>query len=271
MALGEGGDGGGVDAAGEERPDRDVGAHVLLDRVLERRGDVAVQTVGVRDGPRGEVGVEVAREPELLARAHREVRARLDPADVRVQRVRLGHVLEGQVVLERGLVDGTGVGGDVEQRLLLAGEERAALVAHREERLDPEPVTRAEQHALLRVPDEEGEHAAQLADDVDAEVVVPGDDGLAVALGLELCAEVPGQPLAQLDVVVDLAVEDQVVAAAEPRQRLVAVLDVDDGQAAEADDDVVVRPRAALVRAPVVHVGEGALDRLAQGRSGAVR
>ena len=59
-------------------------------------------------------------------------------------------------------------------------------------------------------------------DDLLAEVVVAGDDRLAVALGVERRAELAGQPLAQLEVVVDLAVEDQVVAAVEPGQRLVA-------------------------------------------------
>ena len=36
------GDGGGVDAAGQERADSDIGAHVLGDRILEHRGDLVV-------------------------------------------------------------------------------------------------------------------------------------------------------------------------------------------------------------------------------------
>ena len=179
---------------------------------------------------------------------------------------RLGHVLQRQVVLQRGLVDAAGVGGDVQQRLLLAGEERAALVGVGVERLDAEPVARAEQHPLLGVPDQEGEHAAQLAHDLLAEVVVAGDDGLAVAVGVEDHAELAREPLAQLDVVVDLAVEDQVVAAVEPGEWLVRVVDVDDRQPAEADHGVVVGPGAALVRAAVAHVRQrsvdGGLDRL---------
>ncbi len=97
-------------------------------------------------------------------------------------------------------------------------------------------------------------------EDLLAEVVVAGDDRLAVALGLELGAELAGEPLAQLEVVVDLAVEDQVVAAVEVGQRLVRVVDVDDRQPAEADDHVIVGPDAALVRAAVAHLDQRGLD-----------
>ena len=46
VPLGQRGDGGRVDAAGQERADRDVRpAHVLLDGVLERLGDLPVQLV----------------------------------------------------------------------------------------------------------------------------------------------------------------------------------------------------------------------------------
>ena len=65
--------------------DRDVGAHVLLDRVLERLGDLAVQLVRVRRraGSRsrgGSSGAGAAARPGL----HGEVGAGLDPADARV-------------------------------------------------------------------------------------------------------------------------------------------------------------------------------------------
>ena len=150
--------------------------------------------------------------------------------------------------------------GHVQQRLLLAGEERAALVGVGVQRLDAEPVAGAEQHPLLRVPDQEGEHAAQFAHDLLAEVVVARDDRLAVALGLERRTELAGQPLAQFEVVVDLAVEDQVVAAVEPGQRLVRVVDVDDRQPAEADRDVVVVQTPPSSGPAVAHVVQRGLD-----------
>ncbi len=39
---GQRGDRGGIDAAGQERAHRDVGAHVLGDRILQHRGDLVI-------------------------------------------------------------------------------------------------------------------------------------------------------------------------------------------------------------------------------------
>jgi hypothetical protein len=81
-------------------------------------------------------------------------------------------------------------------------------------------------------------------------VVVGGDDGLGVALGGERGAELR-ELGAQLEVVVDLAVEDDRVTIISVAQRLVRVLHVDDRKPVEAEDDVRVVPRAAFVRSAV--------------------
>ena len=107
---------------------------------------------------------------------------------------------------------------------------------------------------LLRIPDQEGEHAAQLTHDLRAQVVVARDDRLAVAVGLERGAEFTGQALTQLEVVVDLAVEDQLVAPGQPGEWLVRMVDVDDRQPPKPDGHVGVVPDAALIRAAVAHV-----------------
>jgi hypothetical protein len=95
--------------------------------------------------------------------------------------------------------------------------------------------------------------------------VVGGDDRLTVALGGELSAEFGPQLVAELEVVVDLAVEHQRVPVRRlrrtPAQRLMAVGDVDDRQAVEAEHDgvmtvariAVVGPGARLVRTAVTH------------------
>ena len=147
-----------------------------------------------------------------------------------------------------------------QERLLLAGEERPSLVEIRVQRLDAEPVPRAEQYSLLRVPDEEREHSPQLTNDLLAQVVVTRDDRFAVAVRVEGRTEVAGQPITQLQVVVDLAVEDQVVAP-QVGERLVAPVDVDDRQAAKTDAHVAVAPHAAFIRAAVPHLAQRRLDR----------
>ena len=88
---------------------------------------------------------------------------------------------------------------------------------------------------------------------------------LPVAFGVEGVAG-SGEFLAQLDVVVNLTVERQCVALrvirGAPAKRLVGVLDVDDGQAVEAEDGVFVVPGACGVRAAVVHARQGVPDRI---------
>ena len=84
------------------------------------------------------------------------------------------------------------------------------------------------------------------------EVVVCRENDLGVTLGHEL--RIVGFPLqfrTELDVVVDLPVEQDRIALRRvgrtPTQRLVGVVEINDGQAVEAEDDVSVVPGPSLV------------------------
>ena len=177
----------------------------------------------------------------------------------------LRHVLQRQVVLQRGAVHTAGALGaaeQLEQRLLLGAErDRAVGEPGGEQRLDPERVARAERRPGLGVPDDEREHAAQPVDDVLAPQVVAGDDRLGVALGRERRRPRRRARLAQLQVVVDLAVEDDPVAAVGVGHRLVAVLDVDERQPVEAEHGPAVPPGLVLVGAAVAHAVLGLAHR----------
>ncbi len=160
-----------------------------------------------------------------------------------------------------------GRAGEFPQSLGLRGERHAVVGGRGEQRLDAERVTGAEQHPLLGVPDQEREHAAQPRHPVGAVVVEAGDDRLAVTLGAKCRAELLRQLGPQLQVVVDLAVEHQGVPVRvlrrSPAQRLVGVLDVDDGQPVEAEHHVAVVPGAGLVGAAVPgahHAGRDGVD-----------
>ena len=248
VPLGQGGDGRGVDAAGEERADGDVGPHVHAHRVVEDVGDPVVQGLLLVLRHRPDRGTSGGSSASCVSSPSTTVklRAALDPADAAVQRRRLRDVLQRQVVLQRCAVDAAGglaAAEELEQRLLLRAEDdRAVGQPGGEQRLDAEGVAGAEDGLLLGVPDEEGEHAAQPVDDVLAPQVVAGDDRLGVALGREGRA-LGGQLRPQLQVVVDLAVEDDPVPAVGVGHRLVAVLDVDEGQPVEAEHRPVVPPR----------------------------
>ena len=193
-------------------------------------------------------------------------------------------------MLHRPLVD-AGVEpdqiGQIQQAFLLAGHRSAAAAGRHEQRLDAERVTGAKQFAGHRIPQREGEHAAQALKHVGAPVVVAGGDGLAVAVGGEDSAVAGAQFLAQFEVVVDLAVEHQHVAVwglpRPPPQRLVRMRDVDDGESVEPEHHLTVcvgvKPGAGLIRAAVAHqmrgIGDGSIGSLGlsgyarRGRAGA--
>lgn len=108
--------------------------------------------------------------------------------------------------------------GQIQQTLFLAGHRGAAGTGRHEQRFDAERVSGAKQFAGNGVPQREGEHAAQSGQDIGAPVVVAGDDGLAVTIGGEDGPMGGGQFVAQLQVVVDLAVEHQHVAVGRLRR-----------------------------------------------------
>ncbi len=255
-----------IDTAGQECAHRDVGAHVLGHRVLQHLGDLSVALVFVAclEGDGGESRGEVPRHLGRLTGPHAGVATRFQPAYTAVQRLGLGNVLQHRVVLGGALVD-TEVDsdnpGEIEQAFLLAAEHCSARTGRHVQRLDAEWVAGAEQFAFHRVPQGKGEHAPQPGQRVGAPVVIGGDDRLAVPVGGEYGAMLGAQLLAQLQVVVDLAVEHQHIPVGglrrAPAQRLVAVGDIDDRQPVEPQHRgwpcVVVRPCARLVGTTVAH------------------
>ena len=197
----QGGDGGGVDATGQERPDGDVGAHVFGHRVLQDGGDLVVAGLfGPRPERHGrESRLEVPVRPGRFSGPDDRVAAGLQPSHTAMQGFRLGNVLQHRVVLQGPGVDAeiqSQNAHQVEQTLLLAADGGAARSGRHEQRLDPEGVPGAEQLAARGVPQREGEHAAQPAQRRTAPVVVGGDDCLAVAVGGKNRTEFARQHLA---------------------------------------------------------------------------
>ncbi len=188
-----------------------------------------------------------------------------------MQCFRLRYVLQNGEVLDGTRIQlGTDADqiGEFEQALLLAAERGAAVAGRDEQRLDPERIARDEQLACVGVPDREREHSAQAPDRVLTPVVECSDDGLGVALGEELGVVVLDQFGADLQVVVDLAVERERITLRvlrwAPTQRLVGMSDVDDRQAVEPEDEVIVVPRPVFVRPAVTK----AMHRLVDPRDG---
>src|SRR5205085_9369329 len=155
--------------------------------------------------------------------------------------------------------------GKPEKLLDLGRKGGAACARHDVERLDPKPVPRGEEPLSLVVPHEEREHAEKADEAGLAPGRVGGEQDLAVTLRGE---RVPFglQFLAQLDIIVDLAVENEVKPAARVGHGLQSgVRYVDDREAAMAERDRTGRGRelapARAVRPTMRHDVDSRPDR----------
>ena len=250
-------EGGRVHPAGQERADRYVAAQVNGHRVAHRGQDLVRRARRRRPG-RLELGPPVPEHVDPAARpGDQHVPGRQRPRG-RHQGGGRGHVLERQVPAQRVRVDRGHLAG-IGQRLAFGGEPELrpgpGLLTTRgqrvEERLDAERVARAEQLPGAPVPDRERVHAPELADDIAAEPGVHLDQHLGgrPAAQPDTAGE---QPLGQLDVVVDLAVEDHHEPAVRRLNRLAARhRGVDDGQPPEAQGQVVIGEETLVVGPPV--------------------
>ena len=234
-----------VDAARQEAADLHVGDLMRRHRLVEHAVDLVgplVQTLRLVDLVRDMV---VALDVQLAALEHHEV-AGQQLVHVLKHGLRVVHVLEAQVLRQHLAVEFLLERRVRQKRLDLAAVDQAVAVVLVVERLDAEQVARAHEALLRRVPDGDGEHAAQLLEHVGAPRLVAVDDGLGVAVRDELVA----QRLklgAQLLEVVDLAVERDGHRAVGVLHGLARALEVDDAQAAEAHGDVVVHEEALVV------------------------
>ena len=236
-----------VDAAGEEDADRDVREEMCPHRVAKPRPElldelrlVAVAQLGGhrRAGPR----VPLERDRAVLPDEH--VPGGQLP-DVAEDRVRRGDRVEGEERLE-------GVEVDLAARQRPHLRREAELVADVAvvERLDPVAVAREYEPTPPRVPDRDREHPAQPLGEAGPVVLVEMDERLGVAASAQLVPRAL-QLAAELGVVVDLAVLDDDAGSVLVRDRLVAVLEVDDRETPGCKRDAVAHVLAAAVRAAV--------------------
>ena len=227
--------GAGVEAAGEEGAERDVGDQPQPHRLVEQRGDLLFPGGGRalvrRPAVVGQRQVPVARDRDVPA-GEAERAARREALDPAVDGPRPRQVAEREVLHQPHRV-GLGRGQHPQQRLQLAGEVETRALAGPEERLLPEAVAGEEQPAFARVPEREGEHPAQPGDERGPARSAAREQHFGVRVGAERVR--PGQLVPERGEVVDLAVEDDGAAAVGGGHRLVAADEVDDRQPAEAE------------------------------------
>jgi hypothetical protein len=162
------------------------------------------------------------------------------------------HVAVADEAEERGAIDRQlDVGVSAQRGELRAEHEQPAVAGPAEvQRLLAEAIAGQGQRAIARVPHREREHPAQARQRGGH---APGLDRRQQDLGVGAAAEpraASGQLGAQLAVVVDLAVEgDRQVARGRGHRLVAGRRQIDDCQAAEAQANRAVGPRAAVVGA----------------------
>ena len=245
LRLHEGDDEGGIDAAGEEGAEGDIGDHALADGVFEQGFEgVDGFGFGADEGVLSAVGDDVAEGP-VVARggavgggAEGEEGGGGELVQALVNAPGIGDVVEAEEGGEGGAVDGGGEAGEAIEAFQFGAEDEGVADPAIVEGFFAEAVAAEVQDALLFVPEGEGEHAVEaLGGGVDAPLDEGGEHDLGVGVAAPSVA-VFFEFGAEVLEVVDLAIEDDFVAAVGAGHGLVAEGgEIEDGEAAVAEGD----------------------------------
>ena len=243
-------DGRRVDTAAQRGADRHITAQAQADRVAQQVAKPLGR--GGWIGRNGDLaGIPVAAHPQTAALPAREVCRRQALHIGKERRRQIGHRAERRETRHDTLVGNTDRGIGHAQRADFGGEQQPAVAGVKEQRLLRERVSRERQPPTLIVPNGEREHAVEAVERALIPLRPRMQQHLAVPFGLEAVTESP-QLVAQLPVVVDLTVEDEVQRA--QVQRLVrALVEIDDRQPPKRQPNRPVTPDALAVGATVHH------------------
>ena len=151
-----------------------------------------------------------------------------------------------------------------EQGLGLGGEAEVAAEVRKEERPDAEAVTGEEELAPLAVPDGKRKVPVQAQEELGTPLLVGVSDHLGVRAGRKGVTE-PLQLLAELDVVVELAVLHDPEAAALVGEWLVAALEIDDRESCARHPEAVVEVEPRPVGTAMSELPDEPEEELARG------
>jgi hypothetical protein len=190
-------------------------------------------------------------------------------ADALEEGARGGHEAAREVVVEGDAVDRGRDEPGGEQRPDLRGERHSAAVGPPVERLDPVGVAGRDEAAPARVPESEGEDPAEPAHALEPVLLVGVHDHLAVGVRREA---VPAllQQAAQVELVVDLAVDDGGDLAVLGVERLVAAGDVDDRKPGMGERERSDPPERVPVGTAVAQGLHHSLGRVGPRRAGRI-
>ena len=237
-----------VEPAAQEGAHLNVAHHVQAQRL----DDLLVELV---DQLRLAHGCMFGFEREVPIRAHlrgaalleNEQMSRRQLHDVAEHRERRRNEAQREILIQCREIQPAKARIEREQRLDFRAEREALRLRDVEERLLTKVIARCEQPLLARIPECESEHAAQVLEQTIAVRFVQADDHFAIAHRHESMA-VRLELLAQLQVVVDLAVANQPDRALGIAQRLPPALQVDDRESPVSEHGAALPMDALAVR-----------------------
>ena len=243
----------GVDAAGEEDPHGDVGHEPFFHRLFDQTPELFCQFLPAPRGAAGKVDLPVRAESQAIVfglEKKRVGRGKLEnfPEDAPVG----GNVLKRKVEAQGVAVQRFGEFRMAPQRAQFTRENKVVPVSEVAERLLAHPVPAHEADFPAAVPQGEGEHPLQTGDAIRPLLFVKMQNHLGIGSRGEdvpLCLQL----LAQVKIVVDLAVDHQHDPAVFGIEGLIPRLQIDDRKAAVAQQNAGPRKEAVTVRPPVGH------------------
>ena len=263
----DGDDGGGIHAAAQEDAQGNVAHQARLRRLPQTHGEFLHQIALLAGRHR-----RLLRRTQIVLRApvsvdvnvaafHHHAMRRRKLLDLGINAARAGEVAVEEIVGERGGIHRAADPRVLKQRLDLRPEYQRLAVAPVIKGFLARAVARQKQSLGLVIPQGDGEHAVQFAQAVRALLLVQVDDGFAVGMRLEMVTAFQ-QPLAQLAVVIDLAVENQGDVAGFVGERLVAGFEINNAQPPDGQRDVGQLKFAAAVRPAMEDASRHRVDAL---------
>ena len=256
----------GIDASRQEQPEGHIGAHVLAHHLFKQRGKSLLRLRHVQSP-----GDQRLERPEALALHVQPIVDRQRMAGRHARDAGKGSALAAEKFVLQELNDGIGIQcrrcrQQWQQRLELRAEGHTRAVLEHIQRLDAQAVARQHQAPSRTVVQCQGEHSVQAPQAGDAFSRVDLQHAFRIRPGQRLDTVARAELMAQLDIVVDLAVDHRGEFMAGRDDRLVAAGQVDDRQPGVHQPDRPVQRDAEVIRAAVTQRRRSELELGAQRR-----
>lgn len=204
----------------------------------------------------GEIPVLAEREITVTDGDGRAWRKLLDVAE---ESVFAGNVIEGQKTIEDLRVQFGGQSGIGEKSFNFRGKGNGVCGERIVEGLDADAVASEKEGAGTLIPNGKSEHAAEFFDAAFAELFVEMDDNFSVGAGFEDVATLQ-EVVAKFLEIVNFAIENDPDSRVLVGERLMATLEIDDGEAAETKTNIAGDIEAGVVGPAVEHGGSHGFD-----------